>query len=136
MGPVRKPAEALGGSWISEANVALGNAFWTSLEAGSSVFTDEDRELLKKLFRASVSDRRQEGNRFAAPDASFSYVEKLRSLVKEEEIVEQIRKDIFLGKTFVMEAPGPMFPSSWTSSIEVEKKQACSMLHAVQFKNH
>jgi len=136
--PVKRPMEALGGSWISESNVALGDAFWANLDSGSDVFTEGDKDLLKKLFNASLSDRRMEGNRFTAPDASFSHVEKLRSLVKEEEVVQQLRKEIFLSSKFVKEAPGPMFPSSWTDSIEIakEKKQAHSMFHSVDFKNH
>jgi len=59
-----------------------------------------------------------EGDVFCPPDASHSYVTKLRTLVKEEEAVRQRRKALFFSSGFAMDEPGSLFPSSWTSSFE------------------
>jgi hypothetical protein len=81
---------------------AFGDFFWSSLESGEDLFKEEDRLMLKEVFNPALSDRRQEGELFTPPDVSHSYITKLRALVKEEELVRQRRKDIFLGKTFKM----------------------------------
>jgi len=98
--------------------VSIGNTFWSGLEGDSKIFKDEDRDLLRDVFNAKLADRRSEGDVFCPPDASHSYVTKLRSLVKEEEAVRQRRKALFFNKGFTMDEPGSLFPSSWTSSFE------------------
>lgn len=113
--------EAQGGSWIGELKcltecTALGNMFFSSLESGSEVFREEDRSLLNEIYNPKLADRRSEGDLFAPPDTSLSYVTKLRSLVKEEASVRQRRKDHFCSKSFAMEEPGALFPYSWTAS--------------------
>jgi hypothetical protein len=98
--------------------MGLGNAFWASLES-SVVFKEKDQHLLKSIFNPFLSDRRNEGDRFTPPDASYSHVEKLRALIKEEENVRQLRKEAFCGKGFKLEEPGNLFPLSWSSKLEV-----------------
>lgn len=69
----------------------------------------------------TMSDRHKEGDRFAPPDATFDYVQKLRALVKEEDVVRQKRREQFFNKTFVMTNPGTLYPASWSSGFD-----ACS----------
>jgi hypothetical protein len=98
--------------------VAMGDAFWAGLEDESNgLFNDEDRSLLKSVFNPALSDRRTEGDAFCPPEASHPHVTNLRTLVKEEEVLRQQRTCVFFGKEFEMNAPGPMFPSSWSSSL-------------------
>merc|ERR1719482_189417 len=98
--------------------VAVGNTFWSSLASCSNVFKNDDRALLREVFNPKLTDRRSEGDLFAPPDASHTYVTKLRALVKEEESVRQRRKTNFFARTFAIDKPGPLFPSSWESSFE------------------
>merc|ERR1712070_725671 len=84
------------GSWIGELQsvdecVAVGDSFWASLESDTGIFKAEDKELLKDIFHPNLTDRRSEGDLFAPPDASSTYVTKLRALVKEEGLVRQRR---------------------------------------------
>jgi hypothetical protein len=83
------------------------------------MFRKEDLQLLRAVFNKSMSDRSCEGDVFAPPDASYSYVMKLRALVKEEQEVRQKRKDHFFSKQFVIDSPGVLFPRSWSSLSEV-----------------
>jgi len=103
--------------------VTLSEAFWSSFDGDSSPFKDSDQVLLKAIFNPWLSDRRAEGDQFAPPDASYSHVAKLRSLVKEEETVRQRRKEAFCSKSFKMNAPGRVFPESWTSEFKIENGQ-------------
>lgn len=111
------------GSWGGELKsleecVAMGSTFWLSLESDGEILKKEDKSLLRKVFNSKLSDRRSEGDLFAPPDASHTYVTKLRALVKEEESVRQRRKANFFAKAFAVDEPGPLFPSSWKSSFE------------------
>jgi hypothetical protein len=54
----------------------------------------------------------------------FSYVEKLRQLVKDEEVVRNLRKEHFFCRSFSKGDPSSLFPQSWTSSIEVNRGRA------------
>merc|ERR1719326_1882129 len=102
--------------------MALGDAFWSSLDDGSKkVFHDDDQALLSNIFNPALCDRRAEGELFCPPDASHSYVAKLRTLVKEEESVREQRKEQFFSKNFVISDPGSVFPASWTSSLAVSR---------------
>jgi len=113
--PKKVVPEAPLGSWGN-----VGEDFWSSIsDSAGGVFKAEDSSLLKDIFNSEISDRRIEGNKFVPPDASFSYVTKLRSLVKEEEAMRQKRKEHFLSKEFLMSQPGELFPSSWTSKFQV-----------------
>lgn len=116
------------GSWCSDVRhlddcMALGDGFWSSLDDTSNkVFQDDDRDLLRSIFNPSLCDRRAEGDLFCPPDASHSYVTKLRNLVKLEESVLETRKEQFFSKNFVMNEPGAaLFPASWTSSLAVSR---------------
>merc|ERR1712039_117882 len=64
-----------------------------------------DEKLLKAVFNPKMSDRREEGDRFVLPDNSAAYVQKLRSLVLEEDSVQVKRVE--------------HFPSSWTSKLQM-----------------
>jgi len=75
--------------------------------------------LLKRVFNPSLSDRFEEGDLFVPPDTSFAYVQRLRSLVKEEEAEQQKRREHFLSKDFDTKRPGQLFPLSWSSSVEM-----------------
>merc|ERR1719454_1814426 len=98
--------------------MAIGDGFWSSLDDTSNkVFQDDDRDLLRSIFNPSLCDRRAEGDLFCPPDASHSYVTKLRNLVKQEETVREKRREQFLSKSFIMSDPGSVFPATWTSSL-------------------
>ena len=45
------------------------------------------------------------GDLFCPPDASHTYVTRLRVLVKEEDVVRQKRKDVFFNPDFVARLP-------------------------------
>jgi len=106
-----------------EKCMSLGLAFWEGLEDHSSAFESEDKDFLKSIYNEKLSDRRLEGDKFVPPDASFSYVSRLRDLLKEETCVRQRRKDAFFSEAFSMTKPGEMFPSTWISSIEISRGQ-------------
>merc|ERR1712217_545883 len=65
----------------------IGNAFWSALDTNSE-FEEKYNNLFKAIFDSSISDRRDEGDRFIPPNMSVSYLEKLSNLVKEEELVQ------------------------------------------------
>jgi len=107
------------------AGADISRAFWANVDNGPpSLFKEEDRTLLRKVFNCNISDRRKEGDRFIPPDTSFAYLQKLRSLVKEEESLQKRRKDHFFSQSFEMDAPGLLFPLSWASSLEIFRKGA------------
>merc|ERR1712228_1117012 len=61
-------------------NVNVGKAFWASLDAdddSEAVFTEEAKSLLRAIFTSSLSDRREEGERFTPPDTNTSYLQRL-----------------------------------------------------------
>lgn len=113
------------GNWVCEpqseaAVAAMSDSFWSCIDGGkASPFETEDLTLLKKVFNPNLSDRRAEGEVFAPPDTSIASINKLRTLVKEEEEVRQKRKDNFCSTSFRFDNPGPLFPTSWTPSLEV-----------------
>jgi hypothetical protein len=106
-----------------EAGVSVGKIFWSGLE-DAKIFKDEDRALLRKVFDRKLSDRRAEGDLFVPPDASHSYVSKLRALVKEEDSMRKRRTANFSSKSFSMEEPGVLFPFTWKPSFE---SSSCTM---------
>merc|ERR1712217_669937 len=65
----------------------IGNEFWTTLDTKSG-FEEEYQHLFSAIFDRCDSDRRDEGDRFIPPNMSMSYLEKLRNLVKEEELAQ------------------------------------------------
>jgi hypothetical protein len=110
--------------WASEVKpleecVAMGDAFFACLDGSKQLLNDDNRGFLKNVFHPVLSDRRQEGDLFVPPSARHSYVHKLRALVKEEETIRTKRQQVFLSEDFEINAPGAMFPHSWTPSIEI-----------------
>jgi len=119
------PVEA-GGRWggsvqATDGTSKIGTNFWSQLDG--QMFSSDDRSLLKELFNPNLSDRRTEGDRFTPPPSSVSYLQKLRQLVKAEQVVRQQRKEHFCSEKFITDQPGPLFPSAWSSSIEIISEQ-------------
>eukprot|EP00747_Dinoflagellata_sp_TGD_P159003 gnl/TRDRNA2_/TRDRNA2_177865_c0_seq1.p1 gnl/TRDRNA2_/TRDRNA2_177865_c0~~gnl/TRDRNA2_/TRDRNA2_177865_c0_seq1.p1 ORF type:complete len:957 (+),score=184.45 gnl/TRDRNA2_/TRDRNA2_177865_c0_seq1:1256-4126(+) len=117
----------------------IGNAFWSSIEnqvidGEASVFKDSDKNLLKDIFNPCLSDRREEGDLFAPPDASCLYVQQLRVLVEDEHEMRQMRRKHFFSEKFMMEDPGPLFPASWTSTLDLENRRELG--HAPEKPSH
>jgi hypothetical protein len=57
------------GSWASDVRaldecMAMGDAFWSSLDGSKKVFHEEDQVLLSNIFNPVLSDRRSEGDLF------------------------------------------------------------------------
>jgi hypothetical protein len=115
--PSQAEAMSVAGSWGCEA---AGKDFWSRLEDASAL-DKEDACLLQEIFNPNLSDRREDGDRFAPPGTAFDYVEKLRNLVKAEEQVRNQRKEHFLSTKFAIGDAGPLFPSSWTTSLEIAR---------------
>jgi hypothetical protein len=115
--------ETSAGSWrsLSKQGVPLGTSFFTSIDASPQLFKADDTVFLRNVFNPLLSDRRQEGDLFVPPDATCSYVEKLRGLVKQEESLRHMRTEQFFSTDFVMGDPGPLFPHSWTPSLAVAR---------------
>jgi hypothetical protein len=99
----------------------MGDVFWSSLADPKNILKEEDRSLLKEIFKPTLTDRQAEGDLFVPPDTGFSYVQKMRELVKEEEVVQQQRKEAFFCKTFSKGSPGLLFPHTWTPSFEIAR---------------
>merc|ERR1711988_35294 len=117
--PKKVMLEAPFGSWCDaadslEACAPVADQFWAGLAKAFTVFRKEDLQLLRAVFNKTMSDRSCEGDVFAPPDASYSYVMQLRTLVKEEQEVRQKRQDHFFSKLFVIDSPGLLFPRSWS----------------------
>ncbi|CAE7493825.1 sft2 [Symbiodinium necroappetens] len=104
-----------------EARVPLGQAFLDGVrQAAASAFKPEDRHFLRNLYKDQLTDRTQEGDAFVPPDPDMKYVNKIRALVSEEEILRGKRVSLFSDAAFIPENPGPAFPRSWTSNFQVE----------------
>jgi hypothetical protein len=99
--------------------VLIGNAFWSDLDVKGQSFQEDDRELLLQIFQPRLSDRRLEGDRFVPPDVNSANMDKLRTLLKNEEFIRLKRKAYFFDKKFSAENPGPLFPSSWAASFKI-----------------
>lgn len=121
------PQQVVEGNWVCEPQSAdackpLVDAFWSCVDDGKGCAgEEEDLHLLKNIFNPHLSDRRAEGEGFTPPDTSLTYINKLRSLVKEEENVRLQRINHFLSTTFLEDKPGPLFPLSWTESLEISR---------------
>lgn len=131
----RVSLEATEGCWGGEAQsldrcVSVGEAFWSSLADETGPFQGDDRALLQKIFNVELADRRMEGDRFVPPDATYSYVQQLRTLVKDEEKVREMRKEHFFSKAFTFTQPGPLFPASWSSGCAIARDGAPARLLA------
>jgi len=114
--------KAVEGDWAgnfqcSDPSLAVGGAFWSSLD----VLKDADKSLFNAIFNPVLSDRREEGDFFVPPDTCPSHLRKLKELVQAEEKVRQERKSHFFSAGFSTENAGPLFPRSWSSSIEIAR---------------
>merc|ERR1740129_2346960 len=89
------------------ACAAIGNEFWKNIDTGNaSVFKDDDRTLLAGLFNPHLSDRREEADQFVPPDTSNAYLERLTTLMKEEDLVRKRRSGHFFSTKFNVHEPG------------------------------
>lgn len=110
------------------AAMATGSGgFWAALDGVSGSGAEdrcglgaEERQLLRELFHPCLSDRRQEAERFMLPDMRSGYLRHLKGLLGEEADVRGRRRAHFLSKQFDVEDAGPLFPGSWSSSIDIE----------------
>lgn len=105
---------------VDDAAMIIGDAFWSQLEAPSA-FDKDTSELLKEVFNPNLSDRRKEVEFFTPPPTSSTYMQRLKNLVRGEQIVRQQRKEHFCSVIFKSDDPGPLFPSSWTASFGIER---------------
>lgn len=119
-------AERMTGDNAKDISFAIGDAFWSGIgkDSKDTFFEEEDRALLCDIFNPHLCDRRDEGDRFVPPDTRFSYVSKLRSLVKEETSVREKRKEHFFSKAFDIKDLGSLFPQSWKSTLEVKHRRS------------
>jgi len=103
----------------SDGAAHIGSSFWAGLE-GSGGMCEEDKKLLRDVFNARLSDRRADGEAFVPPPTDAMHLGRLRQLVKGEQVVRQRRREQFFSGTFDATNSGPLFPSSWRSSVMVE----------------
>eukprot|EP00930_Biecheleria_cincta_P050344 TRINITY_DN354_c0_g3_i1.p1 TRINITY_DN354_c0_g3~~TRINITY_DN354_c0_g3_i1.p1 ORF type:complete len:1007 (+),score=209.76 TRINITY_DN354_c0_g3_i1:206-3022(+) len=104
-----------------EAKTLLGKSFLQSIRDGSTdLFKADDASLLKDVYFSSLSDRMDEDDAFVPPDPDAKYIAKLRNLVSEEEDLKQRRRRKFTEASFVVGKAGSEFPTSWTSSFQVD----------------
>jgi len=117
------------GAWAGTVEAPRGSesvsidsaAFWSSLDGGK-LFSKEDTRVLQAVYQPELSDRRKEGDAFMPAPTSLTYMHRLKLLVSEEVDVVQRRKELFFSTDFVADQPGPLFPSSWTSSIGLARE--------------
>jgi hypothetical protein len=93
------------------------DAFWTSVNGEAD---SEYWKMFKDVFNPSLSDRHAEGASFSPPDTNAAYMNKLHSLVKQEDEIRQKRHEHFFSIAFDDDAPGAFFPSSWASCMAIE----------------
>eukprot|EP00747_Dinoflagellata_sp_TGD_P088282 gnl/TRDRNA2_/TRDRNA2_163937_c2_seq1.p1 gnl/TRDRNA2_/TRDRNA2_163937_c2~~gnl/TRDRNA2_/TRDRNA2_163937_c2_seq1.p1 ORF type:complete len:784 (+),score=135.55 gnl/TRDRNA2_/TRDRNA2_163937_c2_seq1:314-2353(+) len=104
------------------ACLPIGTTFWPSINSSSeSEFEEEQKSLFRKIFNVNLSDRRDEGSMFIPPENRFAYVQKLRSLINEEDNVRDQRQEHFFSSKFVVGDAGSWFPPSWTNSHEIKR---------------
>mmetsp|Transcript_121837 Transcript_121837/g.316241 ORF Transcript_121837/g.316241 Transcript_121837/m.316241 type:complete len:1066 (+) Transcript_121837:133-3330(+) len=123
-----------------EHGLTLGEAFCLDLtvEGPHGCLGEEDRQLFRRVFHPSLTDRcLLEGRRFAPPPAISRYLSDLRRLVDEEDQVRNRRRELFFSLDFVESDPGPLFPPSWRPSFEVASAlpRSCSKLTSLGLDN-
>jgi hypothetical protein len=107
------------GHWSSRA--MAGSDFWKQIMATGESKGDllnEELGLLRAIYNTDLSDRRGEGEIFVGPSTSASYLQKLKGLVHEEVKAREERLAHFISEDFVPGDAGPLFPASWTCSVE------------------
>jgi len=128
-------ATSVEGSWAgnfqcSDPSLVVGGAFWSSLD--NNVLKDAD--MFKAVFNPALSDRRDDGDRFVPPDSSPSHLRRLKELVQAEEKLRQERKSHFFSTSFSTDNAGPLFPRSWSNSIEIARASERSLYLRPDFK--
>jgi len=106
---------------------ATGRAFWSAVEAGSTVASG----LFQRMFNPRLSDRRGDGDRFVGPNTSAAYLEKLELLIAEEDAVRRERVEVFCSKGFAVGSAGALFPPSWMSTAKVDDWEAPRQLEVL-----
>lgn len=95
-----------------------GERFWSWLDGADA----EERGVFGDLFNPHLSDRREEGEQFIPPCASFGYLDKLQGLLTEEAEMKRQRKAHFLSEVFDADEPGPLFPATWMPPLGIAHK--------------
>jgi len=105
-----------------QACTPVASAFWPSIDVeAATAFGADDKKFLSEVFNPVLSDRREEGDRFVPPETSFDYMQKLKALVQKEKKIQEQRKMHFFSASFVIGAANPLFPSSWTATVEIAR---------------
>merc|ERR1719362_485767 len=105
----------------SEGLAISSKAFLANLSGDADAgFEECDKALFNKVFYEQLSDRANDEDAFVPPPTSQSYMQKLRCLVREEEQVREKRTQQFLSAAFAIDNMGPLFPSSWASTVEFQ----------------
>jgi len=108
-----------------------GGAFWSALkDTKDATFRQEDRSLLTQVFNPKMCDRHEEDDEFVPPATGLTYIHKLKNLVKEEMQAQEERKQHFFSAEFNKDKVGPMFPSSWNSSVQIEHEGSSQVLRS------
>lgn len=126
-----EPTRVQGHSWADATNLKcanVGSKFWSSIEAGSE-FEEDDKTLLQSIYNPKLSDRRAEGELFVPPETSYEYITNLRALVDDEKRTQEQRTQHFCSRDFSVDAPGPLFSSSWTPSVEITREKMPGSSH-------
>ena len=59
--PTKVASEAVAGSWVSKSTIAdVSGSFFSMLEKSDSVFTEDDKSLLRSVFNPYLSDRHED----------------------------------------------------------------------------
>jgi len=127
-GTVQAPSEAKHLTLSSEA-------FLSNLNSSASAFAGEEKKLLEAVFNPSLSDRQAEGDLFLPPPTHIAHISKLRTLIKAEANVREQRKAHFFSNRFAVDNVGPLFPLSWTSTIELGNEQNQSQTDSVSLQS-
>jgi hypothetical protein len=108
-------------------DASIVDAFWASIDCeDEGKFEKGDVDLLRSIFNPNLCDRREEGVYFAPPDTSAAYIGKLRCLVENEKEIRVKRLNSFRSTCFDAQDPGPLFPSSWKSSLRVSQSRSAT----------
>mmetsp|Transcript_27691 Transcript_27691/g.45348 ORF Transcript_27691/g.45348 Transcript_27691/m.45348 type:complete len:639 (+) Transcript_27691:3-1919(+) len=109
--------------------MSVSKKFWSFIDSNDDN-KNQDKELLRAIFDPTLSDRREEGDRFVPPNRASDYVERLHNLVSEEQQARDQRMSHFFSEKFTMSNPGPLFPSSWMSNLGISHVQSAAKLEA------
>lgn len=106
---------------MSNASIG-GKVLLSALAKDNSTFSSEDHSLLKEIFHSSLCDRKGEEDCFLLPPTNN--VDTLRALVQAEADLREQRSKHFFSAEFSSKDAGPLFPSSWASTVELAGAEA------------